>query len=805
MVGQVESATGEQRRYRIGSLKNGQLEEPVLTTEKTKLKKNYKNGKMESQDFLKDVYPFRITNDQVKEILTYEIGYLVALAIGILFIVLMTLVGLFFCCCRCCGNCGGKMYQKQTKRTGCKRVFLYIFLLCITLIIIAGDVCVFYSNSKFSKAVEDSFNTYNNTIDNVKIYINSIPKEVDTIINTSDQPINKANASITDIGPNLGGMIKTEIEKTANSTLDSVKKTVNELNDTKNYMTAVSNSFKSLQEEQKKISENLTSVQKQINDTLNACGAECSLSLSVDDLKFDASFNELPNFTEPMKSIDDVLDSGVVSTLQKARQKINDIPETVTNQTRSTVSKVRDELVKIKSKINDTRKSIPIVDTIGSVNSTLDSVNGEVDKYKSEYLKYDYYRWIVGIILACIVLLVILCNVFGLLLGPCGHSSDADPTERGCLSNSGGNFFMAGAGFSFIFAWLLMLVVGILFAAGGNSYTLVCKPWTSEELYKFIDTLKVPELNLSTYINDTNVTIYEVYSNCQKNNSLWNTLQLYKTFNLEEQLNITKYTDEVKSTVDNMNISLSNVKFLNDEQRGKVQNVSSSGLYTLNFTDLETQFGKNTTKINLSSFAKQLLDLSDKTTDNTIKEDLRKEANTLLDIERSINTTLLPNVDILKKNVRDLQSAAKNLAESLNKTLNNVDDAQKFMDSKVSEVVKNVTTIYLNTLLSYFESYISWAKTMLTQYVARCAPVAKALNSARTIVCDYLVDTVNGFWFSLGWCTIFFIPSIILSVKLAKYYRRMKSSDVFDNNYDNLEMTSTTSQQFLFPRVKAKP
>ncbi|CAI9616261.1 unnamed protein product [Staurois parvus] len=61
----------------------------------------------------------------------------------------------------------------------------------------------------------------------------------------------------------------------------------------------------------------------------------------------------------------------------------------------------------------------------------------------------------------------------------------------------------------------------------------------------------------------------------------------------------------------------------------------------------------------------------------------------------------------------------------------------------------------------------------------------------------------NAYWFSLGWCTIFFIPSIILSVKLAKYYRRMKTSDVYDAPNDHLEMTST-SQQFLIPRVTTK-
>lgn len=38
----------------------------------------------------------------------------------------------------------------------------------------------------------------------------------------------------------------------------------------------------------------------------------------------------------------------------------------------------------------------------------------------------------------------------------------------------------------------------------------------------------------------------------------------------------------------------------------------------------------------------------------------------------------------------------------------------------------------------------------------------------------------NTFWFGLGGCSILLIPSIIFSIKLAKYYRRMDTEDVFE-------------------------
>lgn len=70
------------------------------------------------------------------QVLIYQVGFLVCVAIGVLYIVLMPLVGFFLACCRCCGNCGGKMYQKQTSSTDCRRRTLYWGAFITTVIIL---------------------------------------------------------------------------------------------------------------------------------------------------------------------------------------------------------------------------------------------------------------------------------------------------------------------------------------------------------------------------------------------------------------------------------------------------------------------------------------------------------------------------------------------------------------------------------------------------------------------------------------------------------------------------------------------
>jgi len=52
------------------------------------------------------------------------------------------------------------------------------------------------------------------------------------------------------------------------------------------------------------------------------------------------------------------------------------------------------------------------------------------------------FRWGVCVALCCVVLLVVVCNFLGLILGPLGLTAKADPTKRSCTADCGGTFLM---------------------------------------------------------------------------------------------------------------------------------------------------------------------------------------------------------------------------------------------------------------------------------------------------------------------------------------------------------------------------
>ncbi|XP_069095683.1 prominin-1-A-like isoform X2 [Pleurodeles waltl] len=741
---------------------------------------------------------------EIKEILWYEAGYLACVIIGILFIILLPLVGLFFCCCRCCGKCGGKMYQKQTKNMKCKRNYHYCAVFLVTTIILAGNICMFISNGNMGNAVNKTYYSFNDTVNNVNIFLTSVQKEIDYIINASNLPVTKANDSVNNIGPLLGGQILAEIGKKAYPTIDNVTSMANVMYASAVLLVSVNNSFNDLHGTQQSLSTDLSNLRTRVQATLSSPSCTGCGSLNAGDLAFDANFNTIPDFSSQYKLLADLNDTDIPSILQKAKNSLASIPEQVKNQTSTTVSDVHRQLQDIKKELQNIDKDLSFTDSITNFTSTLTKVATILFENKSKVEEYDYIRWSVGVALSCIVLLIVLCNVFGLLLGPIGLKSNVDPTKRSCASNSGGDFFMAGAGFSFIFSWLLMIVALLLFLIGGNSYTIICKPWNNQQLFKVIDTPGlIPGFNLSEMLGlkNTSLNVTTLYNECQKNQPLWSVLQLDGTVPLEKYLNISEYENNINSSFNKLNISLDPITFLTDQQKVVLKNISNSGIDTLNFTDIQNQMQKNVTKTNFAAFASALKALADSNSDLTVKQNLNNQADELLRIDNKTKSSLQPQIPVMKKAITNLQATTKQIPGSVSSTLSTVNSAQIFFDTQAAQVISRESRKFMDTIMGYFKSYIHWANTTLRYNAARCGPVGEAANSTYVMACDYIVDTLNAFWFSLGWCTIFLLPSIILTVKLAKYYRRMKSADVYEGN--GLEMT-TNSQQFLIPRAAAK-
>uniref|UniRef100_A0A4W3I7B9 Prominin 2 n=1 Tax=Callorhinchus milii TaxID=7868 RepID=A0A4W3I7B9_CALMI len=187
-------------------------------------------------------------------------------------------------------------------------------------------------------------------------------------------------------------------------------------------------------------------------------------------------------------------------------------------------------------------------------------------------------RWIVSIVLCSIILLIIACNVLGLLLGTIGIALGDDPYSANGCSQSGANFLMAGVGFSFLFSWLLILLVFITFIVGGLAYTEICKPWANGDIYK-----------VSASISTAATCIYTI--GCKRGDSLWTILQLDRTFDLDEKLNVNKYTDDLVKNLRRLNVDLNSITLLNSGGRNVLQEFVASGIKNIDYQAFSEQVG----------------------------------------------------------------------------------------------------------------------------------------------------------------------------------------------------------------------
>ncbi|NXD03340.1 PROM2 protein, partial [Certhia familiaris] len=245
---------------------------------------------------------------------------------------------------------------------------------------------------------------------------------------------------------------------------------------------------------------------------------------------------------------------------------------------------------------------------------------------------------------------------------PLGLKEGVLPTQRSSLSNAGGNFFMAGVGFSFIFYWLLMLLVMIIFVLGGNIYMFFCESWRNQQLFQLLDTPgMIPNFNLSELLGlkgDT-ANFSEIYRQCQQDASLWQTLHLDQSVSLDEFLNISQYTGNISTAFEKMNLTLSPISLLSQSQKDLLLNASRAR-QPPNFTLTLEQLDQNMTQGSLLDLAAELEQLAEKV-GTDVKQDLEDNAQELRQLEKEMQASFSGPLQSLKENIHSVQTGAAQL------------------------------------------------------------------------------------------------------------------------------------------------
>nr|XP_032808270.1 prominin-1-A-like isoform X2 [Petromyzon marinus] len=712
----------------------------------------------------------------------YEVGFIVCALIGIIFIVFMPIVGFFFCVCRCCLNCGGEMHQREKDITPCRRHTFGTFLAIVTIIMLAGIACAFATNEQTTTSMKKLPKLMTDNLRDLATFISDIPKQGNQILNQYGTFSSRVMGQLSSIDSSVGGSLQTNIGDQARPLQSRALALYAKMQNISATLQNVDSSQRNLLGGVAKLSADLEAQRQNLTGILGACGPNCSVaSAKLTNLSIAGNFSNMANLSEQIASVDSALKTNITALVLEGNKTIADIPSRVKNETVTSVADAQKQLDNINVTVSNIRRDIFDKFLQSDFSVQINTINTSITPVLNQFPDYEHYRWIAGVVLCCMILAICLMNILGLLFGTCGYDRNRSPTDRGCASNCGGSFLMASVGLSFIFSWILMILVTILFFSFGNVHKLLCEPLASKDFLKFADSMAFPGIptgNGSVILRllnmSGNVSTLDIYNGCTKNGGTYSVLHLETQYNLDNYLNITKYEADLNKALEKMNVSFSDIKLLSATGQQSLTNFSDNGLNNINFSTFFTEIDKGVVKLNLSQFAMELRNISN-------NSNITDSANNLERMDREQVVPLQGKLDELKRSVEYLKDEANKTKVEVGNIIDDFRKFEKSLNENGSLLINATVENLLGTVRSLLRDYISWSRDMVMNKLAPCKPLANLIDSIELIGCKYLVNSMNSFWFGLGWATIFLIPSVIFAVKLAKFYRRMDTEDDYSD------------------------
>uniref|UniRef100_A0A8C2MES5 Prominin 1 n=1 Tax=Cricetulus griseus TaxID=10029 RepID=A0A8C2MES5_CRIGR len=699
------------------------------------------------------------------DIAYYEIGILICAILGLLFIILMPLVGCFFCMCRCCNKCGGEMHHRQKQNEPYRRKCLAVSLLVICLLMSLGIMYSFVANHQVRTQIKRTQKLAESNFRDLQVFLSETPKQIDYILAQYNTTKNKAFSDLDGIDSLLGGRIKDQLKPKAIPVLDEVSAMTKAIKQTRDALQSMNSSLESISDGSTQLSARLTFVRNNIETSLNS--SDCA--------------------SDPARRICDSIRPGLSNlgsnhNSSQGYSAIDEIPGKVGDQTVAVIEDVKKALDSISSKVVNVSKSIPIEEVLFEVSGYINNSKSYFHQELPKVEEYDSYWWL-GSLIACFLLTLIVTFFFlGLLCGVCGYDKRATPTTRGYVSNTGGIFLMVGVGFSFLFCWILMILVVLTFVIGANVEKLLCEPYANKKLLQVLDTPYLIKEEWQFFLSglilqnsNINLTFEQVYRDCKGGRGVYATFHLDNVFNISENFNIEK--------LKNLNVNIDGIELLDKTGRKSLHDFAHSGIDAINYSMYLKETEKSPTKVDLLAFASSLEAKANQLPDGKLKQALNTDAQEIRIIHQQQVLPLQQSLNTLKESVRTLKHTSEKLPEKVNKIIESLDSAQNFLTNNISSIIIEETTKFGGTIVGYFEHYLNWVLYAITEKMTSCKPLVTAMDSAvNGVLCGYGADPLNLFWFGIGKATVLLLPALIIAVKLAKYYRRMDSEDVYDDS-----------------------
>lgn len=781
-----------------------------------------------------------VKENQLK-LFTHFWGIILTSTIAICLSIIVPLLGFLLCCCCCkisssnqrakhthnrdpvlyitsssssAGSPGHQAKKKKPKYKiekgldSCSRSICSITLFIILLLVSFFVICAFVTNEYVHNGVNQLPRTLNQSLDDIKLYLNKTQFEVNTLLRTNFRQLEQELDNSLD---RSGIIVKNRLaQHTKAISLENLTAIVSKLDDIHRDLTELSDHTNILKTDVRRIAHGLENKRQSLENVLRNCRDPICINLEqkyrskLSRFQISTKLNNLPDLSPVISNISQLLKAGIVNEVLKGKSSFDRISFEIQQAVNGTIPEIKKQIRLVGRDLSSTADDI---------NNLLDLPNEDIENGKhnidvgSQFLiKYDVYRNLGCLGGTTLVFTIMLAYSIGLLCGVCKKQPTYHEYRSRRVKPPTSCPFRFGICHVFLLFAVLMLATIIFFITGSVVDRVGCyylehpeEPQTRQLMAilqrKLDDGTISKSIDQVALIRGIKPNIADVISRCHQNSSLYNVLQPNKYnsiqlpnnkiiagFNLSNVLEFKgryKIETRLRRLLDNVNFDPSTIVILTHKATSLLERLKDSNLDDLNFSSFSNAMYQKITPLDLHNISIELKAEAKKLPTSQIS--YSAELADIGIIMDGYHDQLKEVQDSLSKlnraaqKIKDKSSyGSRGLRDALTILIKQAKSAQYLIEKNGKNAIKEDAEHFINDLGALIDQYAQHVYDQVESQLGRCEPVSRAINATTIAICKEIVLPYNGYWFSMGSAILLLLPATLSASILANLFRKLK-------------------------------
>ena len=642
--------------------------------------------------------------------------------------------------------------------------------------------------------------------DDSSLYLDNTGIEFHSLLVTNFEELEKVLNQTLDEG---GPILKRKLAHITNAVaIDNITDIVSRLGNVRRHLKDINRTTNLLQVNVKQLKQGLEDRRNKLKRALRLCNSNkaCQNFLeeyTIDkDLAVATNFEnlpfELPSVNILMNDINELLNNNIMQKVEVGKEQLDNVKVAIENSIMGIRPKIKKEIRTMGRQLSDKANDIQRV--LNEFDSNIGRINRDIPKMKPDLDEYSNYIYYIGLGMSCLVLLILTCFIFGLFYGFCGKRPGNVYGDDCCNKGTGANWLVAAVYLTFLFSLVLLSVTTIQFLLGSTVDKIACnalKNPDDSEIFQLVDNKVIQPLMRHQFEHQSNgerggkiaspilhalkdMSLSNVISSCHLNETMYKILHMESIYNVEDlrdwktTYNVGSYLSNLRNKIRSDDIR--NIQILSPQAQRNLEELAQSQISDLNFTQYTNLIQEKITSIELGSFISRLNQIRDRLPPGSQASTLiANEALYLKGMEALVVEMKLATKQLQSK-IKELEKDAKfdqaTMREALKALIQQATKATKELKEGGTQLIDTLANRYVNETVGLIDAYVSRVINYTTTYVGKCHPISRSYNATVVALCREVVDPFNGFWASIGWCYLFYLPSIALALSLISLYRK---------------------------------